>query len=176
MPARVLPELPDFHFAACVRRGFVDNALIPVPDCPEISGHRIYHRSFIDVHRGGSKKQRLHARLLFYGKLRMDFVQVETDLDDTVWYAQLLLLFDAQAIGATVVRQMALVAWLDPTPAEDVPDATSLRYFGTVDVINVSSILGRARLVTSPRREDDGSRRFLLLARGKGNRHLFPNR
>lgn len=107
---------------------------------------------------------RIHARTLFHGKPRFDFVLVDSGVDDNPWYARLHGLFDVPHDGIWLA--MALVHWLADMPAgrTHVPGArTFVEDFTTMpDVIDLRSILKPVRLLTSPLQESDDKVMFVL--------------
>ncbi len=114
----------------------------------------------------GGSQDRLQARRVYYGKPRYDMLEVTGDAAEP-WYGRALAFFDVQVEGEW--HHLVLLHWLQPTHQTHVAGAVTFKYWAIrPDVVPLSTIVRRVRMLTSPRQnEDTNDVFFVLLPYGK---------
>ena len=163
-------ELDSFACGCCPVRG-IEQGMHRLT-CSSLV--QMFWRPAIHLKRNG-QTFRIHARRLFHGKPRYDFVQVNNAHGGS-WYGQVLALFDVKVEEENAYVTpgwvtMSLVRWLHQDAHPQIPGIPCFSFRDErPDVIFTDDIMRHVRLVTSPLPGTNGRARFVLLPYGRSAR------
>ena len=120
----------------------------------------------------------LHARRVYFGRPRYDFVHVRNDNGDVhnPWLARVLAIFKVEVpagqrhIVAAGFLPLVIVQWLE-RDVDVIPGTPSYRYLPTPQAVEVEAIIRPVKLLESPTFAADGSHKLCALLYGKSSIH-----